>query len=84
MFTVEAFAPAGTNSVRFTMSGPLNSSKLENSARWTLFGNTGNSLGGRAAVPGTYSVTAQAFSGDRGGGDLLATGSVSFSFSADD
>jgi hypothetical protein len=80
LFTVEAFAPAATRSVRFTMSGPLNSSKLERSARWTLFGNTGNQLGGRRAVPGTYSVTATAFSGIAGTGDVVATGSITFSF----
>ncbi len=80
LFTVEAFAPAGTKSVRFAMSGPFNASKLESSARWTLFGNTGNRLGGRRAVPGTYSVTARAFSGTGGSGDVLATGSVTFSF----
>jgi hypothetical protein len=62
------------------MSGPINSSKLESSARWTLFGNNGNQLGGRAAVSGTYTVTATAYSGNGGGGTVLATGSIGFTF----
>ncbi len=80
LFTVEAFAPAGTKSVRFSMSGPFDASKLENTARWTLFGNNGNRLGGRLAVPGTYTVTATAFTKKHGGGTVLATGSVTFTF----
>ncbi|MFW2382599.1 MAG: hypothetical protein ACN4GZ_12635 [Acidimicrobiales bacterium] len=79
-FTVEAFAPVGTRSVRFSVSGPINSSKIEGSARWTLFGNNGNNLGGRPALPGTYTAVAKAYSGKNGTGSLLATGSVTFTF----
>ncbi len=77
-FTAEAFAPSGTRSVRFSVNGPITSSKIESTARWTLFGNTGDSLTGGSALPGTYTATAQAFDGRSGRGTLLAAGSVTF------
>ena len=77
-FSVEAFAPDGTESVRFGLSGPVSVQRTENVASYALFANSGSDFRGRDALPGTYTLTVRAFDENRATGNLLAETTLTF------
>jgi hypothetical protein len=53
-------------SVRLTLSGPVEETRVENIPPWALFGNTAGQYNGKALPPGSYTLTAEPFSETQG------------------
>ncbi|MEH0154334.1 T9SS type A sorting domain-containing protein [Limibacter armeniacum] len=71
-----ATAPEGTESMQLTING---SSRLENVAPYSFFGDAGNIFNGKTFPPGNYTLTAKAYSQDNLQGTLLAERTITFS-----
>uniref|UniRef100_UPI002595DFB8 T9SS type A sorting domain-containing protein n=1 Tax=uncultured Zobellia sp. TaxID=255433 RepID=UPI002595DFB8 len=66
-------------SVRMELSGTATRNSTENYAPYSLFGDRpGNDYIGAAFEPGTYAITATAYSGYGLSGNLVETGTISF------
>ncbi len=80
-FSVEALqTPVGTNSVRLTLTGPINETRVENAAPYALFGDTKGDFNSVEIINGDYNLRLQAFSAAGAGGNLLAESLIDFSF----
>jgi hypothetical protein len=66
-------------SVELTLKGPVTNSRVENNAPYALFGDVNGDYSGMILSPGSYTVTAQAFSLADMGGVAGPIKSVSFS-----
>ena len=73
--------PAGTASIRFTLTGPVAQNRTENVAPYTLFGDSGGDFAGEVLLAGTYALLIEAFSEADAGGQALASVSVNFTVS---
>ena len=69
-------------SVSLTLSGPTNEQTYENFAPFSLFGESSGDYDGQTLPSGTYTFTAQAFSGLLGGGAAGPSKTVSFTVGA--
>ncbi|WP_394749670.1 BspA family leucine-rich repeat surface protein [Spongiimicrobium salis] len=65
-------------SVVFSLSGPENREMTENVSPYTLFGDFQGEFFGRNLPVGTYTLTATAFTGERGGGQAGTPLSLNF------
>ena len=54
--------PSEVGSVYFTLSGPVNRTATENVAPYALFGDKNGNYSGKTLSPGTYTLTARAYS----------------------
>ncbi len=80
-FSIEALqVPQGTNSVRLSLTGPINQTQAESVAPYALFGDNKGDFDGAAIVNGDYTLVMEAFSATAGGGALLETVSINFAF----
>ena len=80
-FRVEVAADGGVGSVTLALSGSglaNDVSQTENYEPWSLYGDTGGNEDGAALPLGSYTLTATAWSEDKGGGEALGTLTVSF------
>ena len=80
-FRVEVAADGGVRSVTLALSGSglaNDVSQTENYEPWSLYGDTGGNEDGAALPRGSYTLTATAWSEDKGGGEALGTLTVSF------
>ena len=78
-FNIEAVVD-GAASARFTWSGLLSGSAVENVEPFAMFGDTGGDFSGQTAAVGTLTVTAEGFSASDAGGTLLADDTLQFEF----
>ena len=62
LLDIRSDVTAGVESVRFTITGPVQETRIENTAPFVLFGNDADNYNGRQLPPGAYTVTAQPFS----------------------
>lgn len=70
-------------SVKLTLSGDANASKIETGLPYALFGdNAGDLIGGKALKPGSYHFEADVFSGAGGKGTLLDSFDYDFTVAA--
>ncbi|MFK7958792.1 MAG: ThuA domain-containing protein [Lysobacterales bacterium] len=70
--------PAGTASIEFTLTGPVATTRVENVAPYSLFGDTNGNFAGETLNPGNYLLQVSAFGQANAAGDALATVTVSF------
>ena len=80
-FRAEAAANAGVASVTLVLSGSAldeDVTQTENHAPWSLYGDTDGNEHGAALGDGAYTLTATAWSGEKGTGEALQTLGVSF------
>ena len=72
---VRADVTAATNSVKFTLTGPIEVSRVENMAPFVLFGNSAGNYNGRSLLPGDYTLKVQPYSasGASGRSDGIST-----------
>lgn len=82
LFDIRAETSGPVQSVTFTLTGPINESRIENIPAWTLFGNTGAAYNGRKLPPGDYTITAQPFRETQGRGTAGPKTTMSFSIAA--
>lgn len=68
----------GMRSVKFGVSGNLNSTLTENAVPWASFGDTSGDLRGQQFTLGAYNVKADAFSGTNGSGSLMGKADIDF------
>jgi hypothetical protein len=80
---VVSTAPAGTNSVLFTLSGARNHGQTENNAPYALFGDNNGNFAGEPLDLGVYVLRVRAFDGASGNGALLGELNIDFEVSAD-
>lgn len=79
-FSVEAVtAPAGTASVGFELTGPINHSQVENVAPYALFGDTNGDFMGMQLLMGSYDLLLTAYDTSNAGGEVLSTTTIDFS-----
>jgi hypothetical protein len=65
-FNIEARPSAdcdATTSAKLFLAGPIELEKTENVAPFMVFGNSGGDMFGRAYQPGSYTITAELYSG---------------------
>ena len=80
-FRAEVAANGGVASVTLVLSGSAlddDVTQTENHAPWSLYGDTDGNEHGAALPVGSYTLTATAWSGEKGTGDALQTLGVSF------
>ncbi len=83
LFSIEASnVPAGTNSVRLQLTGPLVQDQTENVAPYTLFGDSNGDFAGATIIEGVYQLTLTAFDGANAAGSQLDELQLEFSFVA--
>jgi len=68
LMDIRAETTGPVQSVRLTIDGPVQDTKIENTPVWSLFGNDGGAYNGHVLPPGSYTVTAQPFSGTQASG----------------
>ena len=58
---VRADVSAAAKSVKFTLTGPIEESRVENTAPFVLFGNSAGNYNGRNLLPGDYTLKVQPY-----------------------
>ncbi len=77
-FSIEAVVDAAVGSVVFELTGPIGTSRTDDDAPYSLFGDAGTSYETARFPMGTYTVTATPYTGANATGDVGASLSVGF------
>ncbi len=75
---IRANVPSASGSVLFELSGPVAEQRVEGFAPFAAFGDTGSNYNAVNLANGSYALTATAFVGGGGGGQLVAKTTINF------